>query len=173
MKFIAVTLALAAAALAQDTPSTRIPECANSCVTQATSGNKIAGCNQGDIKCVCSNDSFLDSIACCLVDVCDEAGQKAAVSFALALCSGAGVSVPSEVVCKTAGGNSDSASSGAPASGSATESGSAATGTTSGAAGSTPSSTESSAPTSSGAAGVVGAPVGGLLGGVLAALALL
>ncbi|SPN97159.1 uncharacterized protein DNG_00675 [Cephalotrichum gorgonifer] len=99
MKYTTVALALAATVLAQDSPSTGVPSCAQDCITQATIGNKIAGCTTGDIKCVCSNDSFLSSIACCLADACDKDGQSQAVNFARSICTGAGVSVPGEVVC--------------------------------------------------------------------------
>lgn len=71
-----------------------------------TTGDKIAGCNQGDIKCVCENDSFLDEIACCLADACDEDGKNKAVSFARGICNGAGVEVPDEVVCSNPSGAS-------------------------------------------------------------------
>ncbi|PKS10624.1 hypothetical protein jhhlp_002379 [Lomentospora prolificans] len=176
MKFIAVTLALAAAALAADTPATSIPPCANDCITGATTGTKIAGCNQGDIKCVCSNSNFLDSIACCLADACDADGLTAAVSFARALCGGAGVEVPEEVVCKSG----DSNTSG-DATGTATDSQSSSTPTgtdadsTADSADSTESPAASNTATGGGgdSAGTSNAPMaGGLLGGALAVLLL-
>ncbi|KAL2113360.1 hypothetical protein VUR80DRAFT_4197 [Thermomyces stellatus] len=105
MKYAATVLALAAAALAQDI-STDIPSCAGECVNVATVGDKIAGCSQGDIKCICENEDFLDNIACCLNDACDQEGKDQAVSFARQICSGAGVEVPDEVVCKKPSGAS-------------------------------------------------------------------
>lgn len=71
----------------------------NECINDATVGDQIAGCGQGDIKCVCENDQFLDNIACCLSSACDEEGKDQAVSFARQICTGAGVEVPDEVVC--------------------------------------------------------------------------
>ncbi|CAI4216810.1 unnamed protein product [Parascedosporium putredinis] len=141
--------------------------CAQSCVNGATSGTKIAGCNQGDIGCVCANSQFLDSIACCLADACDEAGQKAAVSFARALCGGAGVTVPEEVVCKSGGGGDSTASSTDKPTGADTSAGPDSTADSTADA---PAATTSAAGDSAGAALT---PVGGLLGGALAALFLL
>lgn len=65
-----------------------------------TSGNNVAGCKQLEIKCVCANKDFLDGVACCLEDACDQAGKDAAVQFAQQICSTAGVDVPDKVVCK-------------------------------------------------------------------------
>ena len=69
------------------------------CVNTATVGSNIGGCSQGDIKCICSNDEFLDNIACCLSSACDSDGKDKAVSFARSICGGAGVDVPDQVVC--------------------------------------------------------------------------
>ncbi|KAK1975497.1 hypothetical protein LZ30DRAFT_605506 [Colletotrichum cereale] len=99
MKFsMAVAIALAGLAAAQ----TDLPTCAQSCVTQFTSGNAIAGCSNLDVKCICSNENFLNGIACCLAGACPEADQKTAVKYAQNICTGAGVSVPDQVICKTA-----------------------------------------------------------------------
>jgi len=95
---VAVAIALTGLAAAQ----TDLPKCAQGCVTQFTSGNAIAGCSNLDVKCICSNENFLDGIACCLVGACPEADQKTAVKYAQNICTGAGVSVPDQVVCKTA-----------------------------------------------------------------------
>ncbi|KAK2038949.1 hypothetical protein LZ31DRAFT_559196 [Colletotrichum somersetense] len=73
-----------------------------SCVTQFTSGTAIAGCSNLDVKCICSNENFLDGIACCLTKACQEADQKTAVQYAKNICTGAGVTVPDQVVCKSA-----------------------------------------------------------------------
>jgi hypothetical protein len=129
----------------------------NKCVVEFTTGDLIAGCKQGDIACICSNKDFLDGIACCLVDDCDDASQKAAVDFARGLCTGAGVQVPNEIICKEGGSSSTSA---APSSS-----------TTDGSASSSPSATEtetgagSEATTSSPNAGSAATPfVGGIVG---------
>ncbi|KAF4976291.1 hypothetical protein FZEAL_7007 [Fusarium zealandicum] len=80
--------------------SEQLPSCAQPCVTKFTTGDGIAGCSQLDIECICSNDGFLDEIACCLADACDAEGRADAVTFASQICSTAGVDVPDEVVCK-------------------------------------------------------------------------
>ena len=64
-----------------------------------------------DVKCICSNNNFLDGIACCLEDACDEEGKNAAVKYAQQICSAAGVDVPDEVVCKESSSTSASGSS--------------------------------------------------------------
>lgn len=70
------------------------------CIVKYTTGNEIADCNQLDIACICSNEQFLDGIACCLEDACDDAGKKAAVAYARQICSTQNVQVPDQVVCK-------------------------------------------------------------------------
>ncbi|KAF9870044.1 CFEM domain-containing protein [Colletotrichum karsti] len=110
MKFTVVVLALAGIAGAQDT---QLPTCAQGCVNQYTSGTAIAGCSNLDIKCICSNSGFLDGIACCLAAACPKADQDTAVKFAKNICTGAGVTVPDQVVCKnvtTSGGAQTGAS---------------------------------------------------------------
>lgn len=69
------------------------------CLEDYTSGSEIADCGQFDIECICSNDQFLDGIACCLDEECDEDGKSAAVKFAQQICGTQGVEVPDEVTC--------------------------------------------------------------------------
>ncbi|GJC86960.1 GPI-anchored CFEM domain protein ARB_01017 [Colletotrichum liriopes] len=102
MKFSVVAIALAGLAVAQ----TDLPTCAQGCVNQYTTGNAIAGCSNLDIKCICSNAGFLDGIACCLASACPPADQESAVKFAKNICTGAGVAVPDQVVCKNANASS-------------------------------------------------------------------
>jgi hypothetical protein len=47
----------------------------------------IGNCGN-DIKCICENKEFLNGIACCLTDVCDEKEQSQAIDYAV------GVSFP-------------------------------------------------------------------------------
>ncbi|KXX81589.1 GPI anchored CFEM domain protein C [Madurella mycetomatis] len=95
---ILVSLALAGGAVAQ---LDRLPTCARSCATEMLASD-IGGCG-ADIECICGNDQFLDDIACCLVDDCDEAAQSTAVSVAISLCSGFGVTdLPTAVTCADA-----------------------------------------------------------------------
>ncbi|TIC93879.1 GPI-anchored CFEM domain protein [Colletotrichum higginsianum] len=148
MKF-AIIIALAGLAVAQ----TDLPTCAQGCVNQYTTGNAIAGCSNLDIKCICSNAGFLDGIACCLASACPAAEQENAVKFAKNICTGAGVTVPDQVVCKSG----NASSSGSPAT--ATQTGTAQTGT------------PASATNTPNAAATMG-PVA-LLGGLVAALVVL
>lgn len=75
-----------------------LPSCARACI--GTSVN-VPGCTGLDIRCICSNESFLNDVACCLSRECNQADQQNAASFASSLCSSAGVNVPSEVVCSS------------------------------------------------------------------------
>ncbi|KAK0736105.1 hypothetical protein B0T21DRAFT_366308 [Apiosordaria backusii] len=100
MKYSAalVSLALATSVAAQGLAD--LPECARDCATQYLRGG-IGNCGS-DPECICKNSAFLDSIACCLVGVCNEADQKRAVSVAATLCKAFGVNdLPTAVVCGT------------------------------------------------------------------------
>ncbi|KFZ13360.1 hypothetical protein V501_03746 [Pseudogymnoascus sp. VKM F-4519 (FW-2642)] len=149
-----------------------VPDCAKPCVTQFTSGSSIAGCNNLNTNCICSNKDFLSNIACCLIDKCDEAGRNAAIAYAKSICATADppVEVPSEVVCNS---SSSSSSKGAAA---ATTGGSTTGGTTQAPTTGTTSTPTTTAQTSSssGAAMVnLGSSGMGLAGGFAAALVLL
>jgi cobalamin biosynthesis Mg chelatase CobN len=117
MKASIFSLALVAGLAAAQ--SDKIPSCATSCISKYTTGDGIAGCGQLDIKCICSNDDFLNGIACCLKDKCDTAGQAAAVKYAQQICSTAGVTVPDEVTCKESSSSASASASSASASASA------------------------------------------------------
>jgi len=88
-----------------------LPDCARDCATQYLRGG-IGNCGS-DPECICKNETFLDSIACCLVDVCEQADQKKAVAVAASLCKAFGVNdLPTEVVC---GGSTPPKTSSSPA----------------------------------------------------------
>ncbi|TDZ21885.1 GPI-anchored CFEM domain protein [Colletotrichum sidae] len=150
MKFAVVAIALAGLAGAQDT---QLPSCAQDCVNRYTTTSAIAGCSQLDIKCICSNSAFLDGIACCLAGVCPQSDQDTAVRFAKNICTGAGVAVPDQVVCKNA------TSTGGTQSGGATQT-------------ATPTAANTAAATSTPNAAPTMGPVA-LLGGLIVALAVL
>ncbi|KAK2065379.1 hypothetical protein LY76DRAFT_331088 [Colletotrichum caudatum] len=157
---VAVAIALAGLAAAQ----TDLPKCAQSCVTQFTSGTAIAGCSNLDVKCICSNDNFLDGIACCLAKACQEADQKAAVQYAKNICTGAGVTVPDQVVCKSANAASTSATGTSPTQASPSQASPSQT-----------SPSQTSAPAATGTPSSSAATLGpvALLGGLVAALLVL
>jgi len=97
MKVSAVAIALTAlltVAVAQSLSG--LPTCAQSCVQLPSS------CNPLDVKCICSAQSFLSSITCCVAHACSQADQETTVKFAQQLCGSAGVtSIPSAAVCPT------------------------------------------------------------------------
>ncbi|EED15300.1 CFEM domain protein, putative [Talaromyces stipitatus ATCC 10500] len=82
-------------AAAQDLSS--LPPCAKSCATNAMP----ASCGL-DVKCICSAESFITSVSCCVAKVCDQADQQTTLQFAEQLCAGAGVTnLPSAAGCSS------------------------------------------------------------------------
>ncbi|KAK4198366.1 hypothetical protein QBC40DRAFT_283877 [Triangularia verruculosa] len=100
MKYTAALVSLALATTVAAQGLNDLPPCARDCATQYLRGG-IGNCGS-DPECICKNSTFLDSIACCLVDVCSPADQKTAVSVAATLCKAFGVNdLPTAVVCGT------------------------------------------------------------------------
>jgi len=50
-----------------------LPSCSKSCV-----GTSFGGCGTLDVKCICSNKSLIDGLACCVSTACDTADQQSA-----------------------------------------------------------------------------------------------
>ena len=92
------------------------PPSQQECANKFIAGNGIANCGN-DIKCICSNQSFISGVACCLANQgaggCSPADQSSAVAYASQICRIGGVTtIPSAVVC-TSTGTSTSAPTGA------------------------------------------------------------
>ncbi|CAM1506852.1 Fc.00g064930.m01.CDS01 [Cosmosporella sp. VM-42] len=165
MKSAIFSIALLAGLVAAQSNS--VPSCAAPCLNEYTSGNNIAGCKNGAVKCICENDDFLDGIACCLDQRCDEKGKAAAVKFAQQICSTAGVTVPDEVVCK----NTTSTESGSATESAASETASGtATGTADSASSGTGSATDAAVSSSTSPGAAAGLAAEGVLGVVAAML---
>lgn len=163
-----------------------IPKCAQSCVSEQISGGSYAGCGT-NAKCICENDNFLSTVACCLVGVCSEADQAAAVEYAQQICSAQGVQVPTAVSCTT-GATAATTGAGTSATGTGTGTGGALTTAASGSGSTTAAASGTTAASGSGTAataavtsssssgfapqqtGMRGAEI---LGGLVAAVALL
>jgi len=163
VSIFAITIGLAGTSFGQ---FNGVPTCGQSCLTKYISGGNIAGCSSLNVACICSNQSFLSDVACCLSVSCDAADQQIATNFADNLCKANGVTVPTAVVCTS------TAASTASSTGSQSSSSASIAATTS----STPSSTSSSAATTStsNAGPLNAAGLGaGILGGLAAAAALL
>ncbi|KAK7203591.1 hypothetical protein BZA70DRAFT_282855 [Myxozyma melibiosi] len=79
--------AIAALVSAQDLSG--LPACAQSCATTAITDT---GCGL-DAACICSDESFINSIASCVVEACDSDGQQATVEFAENLCLASSVTL--------------------------------------------------------------------------------
>jgi hypothetical protein len=103
MKVFLLPLALAVGFVQAQGSIDGVPQCAQSCVTEWTSGDKIAGCKQLDFQCVCGNEEFISGIACCVAKDCDQQGQAATLDYAAQVCSVVGVQTPTgnvSDVCK-------------------------------------------------------------------------
>ncbi|KAF7526361.1 hypothetical protein G7054_g10791 [Neopestalotiopsis clavispora] len=169
MKFQLLFATFVALVVAQD----GLPDCAKNCVTQFTTGDNIGGCPQINAQCICSQQSFISGIACCLADVCSAADQQAAVDYAVKFCGSFGVTVPSAVSCTSTATATGTSTADSSSTGSVTSTGTAGsvttTATTGTAASATAASTTSQNAGSSGSSGSVGI-VGGLAAAVLALL---
>ncbi|KAK2846314.1 hypothetical protein FQN49_005849 [Arthroderma sp. PD_2] len=142
MKLSAIAAAaLVAVVAAQDIA--QLPQCAQACAGQGFPSDCGA-----DVKCICTSESFLNAITCCVASNCTPDEQKKTIKFAKGICGGVGVSVPDSAVCPTGSGTSGSPSSTPTSAGSETGSvtGTAITGS------STPTGTDSpsGSPTESG-----------------------
>ncbi|KAL2139704.1 hypothetical protein VTI28DRAFT_4837 [Corynascus sepedonium] len=171
MKTIAaLSLALAGVVVAQG--GLDLPTCAQSCASSFLSGG-IGDCGR-DVKCICSNKEFIDEIACCLAGDCSASDQDKAVSVALNLCKGAGVTdLPSSVTCATASTSAASSTSNAASTtDSASSSGTTAAPTSSGNTASTSSPATQTAEPNLGPRPTAAAGLGAI-GGIIAAVALL
>ncbi|TEY82953.1 hypothetical protein BOTCAL_0026g00160 [Botryotinia calthae] len=178
MKINSVVIAMSTVLAGFTSAQNGLPTCAQSCVTQYTTGSQIAGCASLDIACICSNSSFLNGIACCLADACDTEDEQTAVTYAQNLCRTSGVTnLPSVVSCaSSASSTSSSAASSATGAAGTTTSGSSTasrTGTSSSntATGSS-TSASASATSNAGLQNEIGAGAG-LLGGLAVIVGLL
>ncbi|KAK9453589.1 hypothetical protein V1511DRAFT_59000 [Dipodascopsis uninucleata] len=85
-----------------------LPTCAQTCVAE---GISAAGCSLTDVACFCSATSFLETIAACLLKVCDTADQEASLEYAQSLCASSGVTLsnPEALLTELAAGATSSA----------------------------------------------------------------
>ncbi|GIK06841.1 hypothetical protein Aspvir_002493 [Aspergillus viridinutans] len=165
MKLYSVSLALAAClSMAAAQGLDGLPDCAKSCAT----GSIPASCGL-DVKCICTDSSFLSGISCCILKSCPQDQQQeeedahpcfptAAVQFANQICKTAGVTnIPQSPSCANAtqsatGTSSESSTSTSGSSTNTSQTAATATSSTTSTTGSATSSTTSAAHTSAGAA---------------------
>ncbi|GFF49266.1 hypothetical protein IFM46972_08757 [Aspergillus udagawae] len=120
MKLYSVALALAAClSMAAAQGLDGLPDCAKSCAT-----NSIPASCGLDVKCICTDTSFLSGISCCILKSCpaDKQQEKedahpffptAAVQFANQICKTAGVTnLPQSPSCANASQSATGTSSG-------------------------------------------------------------
>ncbi|KAK7748655.1 hypothetical protein SLS53_000676, partial [Cytospora paraplurivora] len=118
-----------------------------SCAAEQFTSGSYDGCRT-DPKCICSNQDFLGTISCCLVDACDAADQAKAITFAQEICQANGVTVASTATCSTAAASGTASGTAASTSASTTATGIAESSTTA-----TDTTTSTAATTSGSAAG--------------------
>ncbi|QKX62650.1 uncharacterized protein TRUGW13939_09811 [Talaromyces rugulosus] len=98
MKFTGVTFTIAAfAAGAASQSLSSLPSCAISCATDSIPSD----CGL-DVKCICSAQSFISGVSCCIADACNADDQKTTIEYADKICAGVGVSnLPTSAVCSS------------------------------------------------------------------------
>ncbi|KAA8896160.1 hypothetical protein FN846DRAFT_966155 [Sphaerosporella brunnea] len=143
MKFTAIFVAAALAAVASAQDLNAFPSCGLTCLTSNLSAT---GCSLTDFKCACSNQAFIDTSTKCIQSSCSPADQQKSLAAAKALCKSAGVDISPPVSTTAA------ATSSAPAttsSAAATTSSAAATSEAPSTSSAAPETTSSAAATSS------------------------
>ncbi|EME80084.1 uncharacterized protein MYCFIDRAFT_86758 [Pseudocercospora fijiensis CIRAD86] len=99
------TIALFASAVFAQIPG--LPDCSQTCITD------YGGCNQVDVKCICSNVPLLEKLSCCVSQKCDAKGQADVISFADSLCGSYGVTtLPTAAGCTGSAAGASSTASG-------------------------------------------------------------
>lgn len=74
-QLLAVVGLLATSVVAQGTSG--LPSCATSCISN------YGGCNQVDVKCICSNTQLLETLSCCVSQKCNADDQKSKLRIPL------------------------------------------------------------------------------------------
>ncbi|KAK1780151.1 hypothetical protein QBC45DRAFT_409203 [Copromyces sp. CBS 386.78] len=182
MKVTAALFSLAFASFAAAQDLGNLPSCATECATPYLA-NGIGNCNR-DPKCICTDETFIKDIQCCLLEKCQPDQLDAAAGFAVTFCKNNGATnFPTKATCATAAANTGSTSASATAvvtTGTGTAAATTVTGSNSAAVSSAASSIKSAAssaassaqssnpgPRQTAAAGL------GAIGGLMAAVALL
>ncbi|KAK3185235.1 hypothetical protein K4F52_005935 [Lecanicillium sp. MT-2017a] len=134
------------------------------CVDKLAVNGLIGGkCSLLQIECVCTDSNFIGDVACCVLETCDDDGQRQTIDYAKKIRGKFGdVPESAQEVCKSGGGG-DSSSAAPSATESSSGSGSGSSSTPAASGSETPSSTAGAAATSSspGAAPTMGAGVVG------------
>ena len=65
-----------------------LPSCAGNCVSS------FGGCQQLDVKCICSDSTLIANLACCVSTACDAADQESEPSNKIMLRTGPATDIP-------------------------------------------------------------------------------
>ncbi|KAF7185489.1 hypothetical protein HII31_13186 [Pseudocercospora fuligena] len=76
LMYTIATIALFASAVLAQIPG--LPDCSQSCITD------LGGCNQVDVKCICSNVPLLTKLSCCVSKHVASSAASAATQTAAA-----------------------------------------------------------------------------------------
>ncbi|KAK2812420.1 hypothetical protein FQN50_001421 [Emmonsiellopsis sp. PD_5] len=170
MKLTLLTTTTTLLALASAQGLGGLPKCAQNCAL-----NSIPKDCGLDVKCICTADSFIDAITCCVADSCSAEEQerlidgKETIQFAKGICGTAGITdIPDSAVCSTKTGAPTGSATGTPTGTHPASHSMEPTGTGAGAG----AGTEAPKPTETGAAGRVGVGAGAGVMGVVGAVAM-
>ncbi|EEU36726.1 uncharacterized protein NECHADRAFT_86554 [Fusarium vanettenii 77-13-4] len=80
-----------------------LPSCATSCLSTFDGDSPSANttCSTLDIKCICQDAPYLDSMICCLHEACSNSDRESAEAYSRSLCKSLGVTMPSGLGCST------------------------------------------------------------------------
>ncbi|EXJ79322.1 hypothetical protein A1O3_08824 [Capronia epimyces CBS 606.96] len=160
LRILAVVNVLAGIASTQSLAG--VPDCATACVSDSLP----ASCNLAP-SCICTADSFLSGISCCVFKACDANDQQSALAYAHGICDPVGASslLPSSAGCPSTSGSA-SATGGSTVkttSGGSASSATGAAGSASASASSAPAGATASAATASATGSSSSALAGGRL----------
>ncbi|KAK3487433.1 uncharacterized protein B0T23DRAFT_385894 [Neurospora hispaniola] len=100
MKFTAALFSLAFASFAAAQDLGNLPPCATECATPYLT-NGIGNCGR-DPKCICTDETFIKDIQCCLLEKCSASDIDAAAGFASTFCKNNGATnFPTKATCAT------------------------------------------------------------------------
>jgi len=71
MRTTALTLVAAFASTVFGAGTSGLPACAQGCI-----GTSFGSCGSLDVKCICSDTSLIQGLACCVSTSCDQADQE-------------------------------------------------------------------------------------------------
>ncbi|SLM39269.1 Extracellular membrane protein, CFEM domain, fungi [Lasallia pustulata] len=106
---LAVLASLLIPALSVSTEIAGLPSCAQTCLSNASTD--LGSCSSVDIKCLCGNIDYINTLSCCLSQSCSTSDQQKALAFDTELCNSVNVTIPNFVGCALSSSTSSGSSS--------------------------------------------------------------